>query len=251
MESLTTLDALTLPNIRERLPPTSSGLEAVSPMFTKREGNICVNCLDAVGGMDGKISSGDLEVGMKRARGDGPTLLDEFEAGKDKFYIERPAVPEKVTEKLLLEKVEEKDREEKEKPEVEVVEAAPLAVRMDPVSVVVPSSSTSTSFSDRYKVLVLEPSALSTKKKVIYTEPTSISGEVLMLRFSKESSGGISVEGLAGEGVKEGFFEVEAIKARGYGDIEGKSDLELAEVCKNMAGGMGIENGSMVLMQLR
>ena len=212
-------------------------------MFTKREANICVNSLDAVGGMDGKISVEDLTVSIKRAMGDGPTLLDEFEVGKDMYYFEGGVVSKAEEEPMIKAEVL----------EVDAVEPGIIkpAVKTDPVSVVVPDGSSMTTFSDRYKILVLEPSALTTKKRVLYTEPTSISGEILMLRFSKEISGGISVEGLDDAGAKDGFFEADMIKAMGYGDIEGKSDSEIAEICKTMARGMSVENDGMVLMQLK
>ncbi|GMI02624.1 hypothetical protein TrVE_jg13805 [Triparma verrucosa] len=222
-------------------------MKAAPQMFTKRECNICVNSLDAVGGMDGNIRLKDLELGIKRATGEMPTLSDDFVDGTAGFVAgARVPSPVKVQEMASTMEGEAKET-------VETVPETPASFPVEPVNVLVPEMSASTNFMDRYQVLVLEPDEVApSKKRVVYSEPKEIRGEVLMLRFSKDA-GGLEVDALSSknnEEKKTGFFSPKALRSKGYGDLDTASDTELVEVCKRMAGGLGVEHTTLHLLQL-
>jgi len=222
-------------------------MKAAPQMFTKRECNICVNSLDAVGGMDGNIGLKDLELGIKRATGEMPTLSDDFVEGTAGFVAgARVPSPVKVQEMASTMEGEAKET-------VESVPETPASFPVEPVNVLVPEMSASTNFMDRYQVLVLEPDEVApSKKRVVYSEPKEIRGEVLMLRFSKDA-GGLEVDALSSknnEEKKTGFFSPKALRSKGYGDLDTASDTELVEVCKRMAGGLGVEHTTLHLLQL-
>ncbi|GMH68941.1 hypothetical protein TrRE_jg1105, partial [Triparma retinervis] len=237
-------------------------LQAAPPMYTFREANLTAKSLDAVGGMDGMVSIGDIEEGIKRARGEGEKMEEVLEglvgAGAKVVKVEKPVLQELLDEaadedekRVLQELLDEAAEEGEEGRRTRSSSIASIDMTVDAVSVMVPPESTSVDFIDRYKMLVLEPSQVESKKEVVYSEPKHIAGELLMLRFAKDA-GGLEIDGMgenAGE-PKTGFFSPQKLKESGYGDLEEASGLELVEICKRIAKGIKVEHSGFFLQQL-
>ena len=204
------------------------------------------------------VSVGDIEEGIKRARGE-CEKMDELL--KKAAGVKKKAVKEIQVDKTAeadgeyegLENVLDKAAEEEEERGQKLSARSSIASvdeTVDAVSVVVPPQSTSLNFVERYKTLVLDPSQIETKKTVVYSEPKHVAGELLMLRFTKDA-GGLEVDGLGdGGSTKTGYFSPENLKSDGYGELENASDLEVVEICKRMADGIVVEHSALHLMQL-